>query len=138
MLASIPDNRGRQGRRHELAALLAATVCGILAGAKGCTAIAQWISLQDAAFWHALGFYRKPPTTNCYRSALLSIVPHELEKVLGEWISQLFPEATAQLQGIAMDGKTLCGTLQAHGESIHLLSLLDHATGACCGRCRCR
>lgn len=129
MLASIPDNRGRQGRRHELAALLAATVCGILAGAKGCTAIAQWISLQDAAFWHALGFYRKPPTTNCYRSALLSIVPHELEKVLGKWISQLFPEATAQLQGIAMDGKTLCGTLQAHGQSIHLLSLLDHATG---------
>lgn len=27
-----------------------------------------------------------------------------------------------------MDGKTLCGTLQSHGQSIHLLSLLDHAT----------
>ena len=30
---------------------------------------------------------------------------------------------------MAIDGKTLCNTLQAHGQSIHLLSLLDHQTG---------
>lgn len=129
MLASIPDNRGRQGRRHSLAALLAATVCGILTGARGCTAIAQWISLQEPAFWHALGFYRKPPTTNCYRSALLSIPPHELEKVLGQWIERLLPGSSVPLQAIAMDGKSLCDTLQPHGQSIHLLSLLDQASG---------
>ena len=43
LLATIPDPRGRKGRRHELPAMLAAIVCGILAGAQGCTAISQWI-----------------------------------------------------------------------------------------------
>jgi len=30
MLAAIPDPRGRKGRRHPLAAMLAAIVCGLL------------------------------------------------------------------------------------------------------------
>jgi hypothetical protein len=87
------------------------------------------ISLQEPTFWHARGFYRKPPTKNCYRTALLGIGPQRLEKVLGQWIEQLFPEASNGFQAIAMDGKTLCDTLQPHGQSIYLLSLLSHATG---------
>ncbi len=42
LLAAIPDPRGQQGRRHPLAAMLAAIVCGILTGARGYKAIAQW------------------------------------------------------------------------------------------------
>ncbi|WP_146397934.1 transposase family protein [Planctomycetes bacterium CA13] len=40
ILAAIPDPRRRLGRRHPLAAMLAATICGLLTGATGCTAIA--------------------------------------------------------------------------------------------------
>jgi len=43
MLARIPDPRGRQGRRFGLSAMLATVVCGILTGARGYTAIAEWI-----------------------------------------------------------------------------------------------
>ncbi|MBL8829388.1 MAG: transposase family protein, partial [Planctomycetaceae bacterium] len=42
MLAAIPDPRGRKGRRHPLGAMLAAIVCGLLTGARGYKAIAQW------------------------------------------------------------------------------------------------
>ena len=110
-------------------ALIAAVVCGILSGARGCTAIADWIRLQPPEFWHALGFLRKPPTKNCYRNALLSIEAERLEQILATWLEQLFPEGLTSLQAVAVDGKTLCNTLQKHGRSIHLLALMDHATG---------
>lgn len=130
MLSAIPDPRGRQGLRHPLAAMLAATLFGILAGHRGCTAIAQWIRNQPASLWHTLGFRRKPPTTNCYRDLLLALPAETLENAIRSWIEPLLETCRADgLQVLALDGKTLCGTLQPHGQSIHLLSLLDHETG---------
>lgn len=131
ILAAIPDPRGRQGRRHPLAAMLAATICGLLTGATGCTAIAQWIRNQESSFWHAIGFGRRPPTANCYRSLLISLPPETLENAVSRWAQHLLGQSpvTAKHRGVAIDGKTLCGTLQPHGQSIHLLSLLEHASG---------
>ena len=37
--------------------------------------------------------------------------------------------APDDIQSVAMDGKTLCNTLAAHERNVHLLSLLDQATG---------
>jgi hypothetical protein len=135
-LAAIPDPRGRKGRRHPLAAMLAATICGILTGATGCTAIAQWIRNQDTEFWHALGFTRRPPTTNCYRDLLLAIPAETLENAIRQWAGSLLPAQPDELRPAALDGKTLCKTLQPHGQSIHLLGLLDHATGGVLGQLR--
>lgn len=136
ILAAVPDPRGRKGRRHPLAAMLAATVCGILTGARGCTAIAQWIRNQEPEFWHALGFTRKPPTTNCYRDLLIAIPAETLEKVIRQWTDGLLQGESEELRAAALDGKTLCHTLQPHGQSIHLLGLLDQATGGVLGQLR--
>ncbi len=138
LLATISDPRRRKGRRHQLPAMLAAIVCGILAGAQGCTAIAQWIHEQEASFWHQLGFLRKPPTTNGFRYLLLKLPPETLESVIGQWVNDVLEareleapaDAWAARQAIAIDGKTLRGAMQQHGRSLHLLSLLDHATGS--------
>lgn len=129
ILATIPDPRGRKGRRHPLAAMLAATICGLLTGATGCTAIAQWIRNQDAGFWHAIGFGRRPPTANCYRNLLILLPPKTLEDAIRRWADQLLGDTAQELRGVAIDGKTLCRTLQPHGQSIHLLALLEHASG---------
>ena len=130
MLAEIPDPRGRQGRRHPLAAMLAAVVCGLLSGATGCAAIAQWIKAQDTRVWHLLGFVRKPPTENCFRILLARLPAETLEQVISRWVTQLLAEQSLpELAAVALDGKTLRGTLQEHGQSIHLLCLLDQATG---------
>jgi len=135
MLAEIPDPRGRQGRRHPIAAMLAAVVCGLLTGSTGCAAIAQWIKSQEPKVWHMLGFRRKPPTENCFRNLLARLPADTLEEVMGRWIRQLTAgESLNELSAVAIDGKTLCGTLQAHGQSIHLLSLLDHASGCVLGQ----
>jgi hypothetical protein len=141
LLAEIPDPRGRQGLRHPLAATLAATVCGILTGARGCETIAQWVRNQDRSIWHALGFIRKPPCANTYRKLLRRLPADVLETAIAGWVKDLIadPLPNAPLQGVALDGKTLCGTLadstladsalDKHSRSIHLLALFDQQTG---------
>jgi len=107
LLAEIPDPRGRHGRRHPLAAMLAAIVCGILTGAQGYRAIAQWARAQHATIGPWLGFQRRPPCANSFRNLLLALDPEVLESVLRQWIEAVLgkplPEALA---GVSLDGKT--------------------------------
>jgi hypothetical protein len=130
VLAEIPDPRERQGRRFPLVAMLAAVVGGILTGHRGYTAIAQWLKAQEPRFWHKLGFTRKPPCPNTFRDLLMALPPEHLESALRKWIGGILGQPQAdELQGVSLDGKTLCGTLAAHERSVHLLSLLDQRTG---------
>ncbi len=130
-LAQIPDPRGRQGRRHCLQAMLASVVCAILQGARSYSAIAQWIHCQEPQLWYALGFTRRPPKLGAFRKLLMAIVPDRFEQAVRDWVAECLgePLATTALQPLAIDGKTLCGTLQPHQRAVHLLSLLDHKTG---------
>lgn len=130
-LQQIPDPRGRQGRRFSLSAMLATVVCGILCGARGYEAIAGWIAAQESRVWYWLGFYRKPPCANTFRDLLMTIDPLVLEQVIREWIGAIQgkPAEEAPLSAVAMDGKSLCGTLTPHARTVHLLSLFDHQTG---------
>jgi hypothetical protein len=130
VLAEIPDPRERQGRRFSLVAMLAAVVCGILTGNRGYTAIAEWLQAQEPRFWHKLGFTRKPPCPNTFRDLLMALTPEQLETALRKWMAGVLGQPQpGELQAVALDGKTLCGTLAAHERSVHLLSLLDQQTG---------
>lgn len=135
MLAQIPDPRGRQGRRHPLAAMLAAIVCGILTGAQGYKAIAQWARAQHSTVGPWLGFQRRPPCANSFRNLLLALEPEALEAVLRQWMAVVLDQPlAAELQGVSLDGKTLSNTLAAHERNVHLLGLLDQATGGVLGQ----
>jgi hypothetical protein len=130
LLRQIPDPRGRHGRRHSLAAMLAAIVCGLLTGARGYKAIAQWTRAQSSTVWQWLGFQRRPPCANSFRNLLLALPPETLEGVLQQWMETVLgrplPDET---RGTSLDGKTLCNTLAAHERNVHLISLLDQALG---------
>lgn len=129
-LEQVPDPRGAQGRRFPLAAMLAATVCAILCGARGCSAISQWIRSQPPSVWWLLGFFRRPPCTNAFRDLLMELSAESLEAMLRAWMVEQvgLPDAD-DLEAVAIDGKTLCSTLAEHGRAIQLLSLLDQKTG---------
>lgn len=130
LLTQIPDPRGRQGRRHPLAAMLAAIVCGLLTGARGYKAIAQWTRTQDRYVWHWLGFHRKPPCANSFRNLLLALRPEALEGVLRQWMNTILDQPLPhEARGTSLDGKTLCNTLAAQERNVHLLSLLDQSLG---------
>jgi len=130
-LAQVPDPRGRQGRRHPLAAMLAAVVCGLLCGARGYSAIVQWLHALPVPWWHRLGFTRRPPKDHAFRDLLAAISPEKFEAVVRAWITAALDEAILddELRAIALDGKTLCGTLTKHQRAVHLLSLFDQRLG---------
>lgn len=130
-LAQVPDPRGRQGRRHPLAAMLAAVVCAMLCGARGYSAIVQWLHALPVPWWHRLGFTRRPPKDHAFRELLAAIPPETFEEVVRTWVNAALGEAIPEdeLRAIAMDGKTLRGTLTPHQRAVHLLSLFDQRMG---------
>lgn len=135
-LQRIPDPRGRQGRRHRLEAMLASTVCALLCGARGYSGITDWIHSQPKEFWYCLGFTRRPPKLGAFRDLLMVLPCEVLEEIVRQWTAQLLGDDSTSLESdgslqaaIAMDGKTLRGTLAKHQRAIHLLSLLDQRTG---------
>jgi DDE family transposase len=130
-LRQIPDPRGRQGRRHDFGAMLATVVCAFLQGARGFSAIAQWIHSQEVSFWHSLGYSRKPPKWGAFRKLLMKLPAEHFERAVGRWVTHCLGALGVRqaLEPVAMDGKTLRGTLESHQRALHLLSVLDQATG---------
>ncbi|WP_417750251.1 transposase family protein [Rosistilla oblonga] len=116
--------------------MLAAIICGLLTGARGCAAIAQWLHDQEPEFWHSIGFLRKPPTSNCFRDVFLGLPPDSLENAVRSWVTEYLVAVAGELWPGALDGKTFSGTLQARGQSIHLLAMFDTATGGVIAQAR--
>lgn len=110
--------------------MLATVVGGVLCGARGYEAIAAWIHAQEPRVWYELGYFRTPPCANAFRNLLMRVDPTALEQAVRQWVRQLLPPPDAdKLEAVALDGKSLCGVLDAHGRTLHLLSLLDQQTG---------
>jgi hypothetical protein len=126
-LRSVRDHRGAQGKRYDLAVLLAMSVAALLCGSRSLYAIAQWGRDNQKRVCSALGIERG--STPCV--ATLHRVFKELdvvafERVLAEWLGSRF---TRPGEGIAIDGKALRGI---HGEEIpgvHLVAAYTHTSG---------
>jgi hypothetical protein len=111
--------------------MLAAVVCAMLCGARGYSAIVQWLHALPVPWWHRLGFTRRPPKDHAFRDLLAAIPPEIFEAVVRTWVSAALGEAIPEdeLRAVAMDGKTLRGTLTPHQRAVHLLSLFDQRLG---------
>ncbi len=137
-LSQVPDPRGRKGRRFTLTAMLAATVCGLLCGIRGYETLVEWLHDLPVDFWHALGFTRKPPRKDAFRTLLMRLDPERLQSVLSEWIEHDLGLALGEntLQAVSFDGKSLCGTLRPYARAVHLLAAVDHTSGCVLSQCR--
>ena len=126
-LARVPDPRGRQGRRYQLASVLALAVCAMACGARSLYAIAQWGRQHRRLVCGALGITRlSTPSHPQLHRIFAALEVQAFEDVLGQWLSE---RGLKRGQGIAVDGKTLRGI---HGEEIagvHLVSAFAHQRG---------
>ncbi len=125
--AELTDPRRAQGRRHELGAILALSVCAMLCGARSLFAIAQWGRDHGREMAEVLGFKRgKTPSVATLHRVFGRIDRDELEAILGQWFqARGLPEGEA----IALDGKSLRGI---HGETlpgVHLVAAYAHLAG---------
>ena len=132
VLTTIPDERGRRGRRHELATVLVVAIAAVLAGSRSLAAMARWAT--DLPVWARprLGIGRRPPALSTLRRVLLGVDPDVLDAVLHAWVAALVPPPA--FRAVAVDGKTCRGARRADGTRMHLFSAVEHTTGVPLGQ----
>jgi predicted transposase YbfD/YdcC len=140
-LAGVVDGRKRRGKRHELAAVLAAAVCAVLAGADGLAQIAQYASKLPQPALARLGVRRNvrlgryvPPSYSTVRRAFRALDPDTFDRAVSAWLHRQVAAGNltaAQLARliIAVDGKTVRGASKA-GDPLHLFAAITHGSGA--------
>lgn len=134
-LAAIPDPRSAHGRRHTLAAMLAAVCCAVLCGARGFKPIAQWVHDQDIELMHALGFTRTPPRWGAFRKLLTALDAAAFERAVAAWAEATTAGLPPQRRGdgglepAAIDGKVVRGSIGRHRGAVHLLAVMAQRSG---------
>lgn len=140
-LAKIVDIRKAKGLRHPLTAILRLCCAALLSGAKNPTAIAQWWENRrdQANVLKRLGFTQPygPSKSTLYR-VLGQVGFESLTREVSQWaeanVSQGVPLPADELEAVALDGKTLCGSQQRGAADPHLLSAVSHRLGVTLGQ----
>lgn len=138
-LASVPDPRGRRGRRYPFAFLLVTGVVAVLCGVRSLLGMARWIKNADRCLLTALGLDAEAvwaaPADSTLGRAFKDTDADALDDAAGAWLQQVLahgqPPGTSTrpaLRGLAFDGKRMCGAGAAGADQPHLVALVDHAT----------
>ncbi|MYA69599.1 ISAs1 family transposase [Candidatus Poribacteria bacterium] len=140
ILAEVPDPRHKKGKRPPLSSILALIVIGLLVNHKGYTSIATWARNQPE-LTQALGFtFSKTPCAATIHNLLKRLDVVRLEAALTKWVFSEFERyqasETQDLEGVAIDGKELCGSKDREtGFRTHLLSAVSHEIGVVLAEC---
>lgn len=142
----VTDGRKKKGKRYPLPLLLTLLLLGKLAGETSVNGIVDWIKERQAELRFQLNWPKRFPTNSTYSEALARCDAQQIVTV----IASVLLKARAVEQGrsepsrlpatpqeealthVAMDGKTLRGTLGHESEgqpAVHLLSLYECQSG---------
>lgn len=138
-LAQVIDVRSPQGQRYEWAYLLVLLAASLLAGEKTLVGMHNWLRTHEAELvQHLQPRRRRIPSLSTVGRVLQRVNVAALEQACSRFQRELAGECgeagairTRQgklLVGQALDGKTVCGA-SAHGELVHLVSLVRHEIG---------
>ncbi|HEX6450486.1 MAG TPA: ISAs1 family transposase [Trebonia sp.] len=133
LLAQVPDPRGRRGRRHALAGLLAVGIAAVITGSRSFAAIGQWAADAGPGVLAGLGAARGPAEESTFRRAFAVTDPDWLDRVLGAWLWTRAARVAGRLV-IAVDGKAVRGAKDSAGKPPHLVAALVHGIGAVLGQ----
>lgn len=125
-LAEIPDFRQAQGRRYELLSILLLACVAILCGARSESAIAEWGRNYGPKWLRRLGIKRKtaPSQPTIHRVFKLLDVA-AVERAISRWAAAALGEPEP-LEGVAIDGKALRGSIKQGAANAYLLSSVSH------------
>src|SRR2546425_246749 len=142
----VTDGRKKKGKRYPLPLLLTLLLLGKLAGETTVNGIVDWIKERQAWLRSQLNWPKRFPTNSTYSEALARCDAEQIVTVIANVL--LKARAVEQCENepsrlqtykqeetltqVAMDGKTLRGTLghQSQGQpSVHLLSLYECHSG---------
>ena len=126
-LLRVKDKRKARGKRYSLATVLTLSVLAKLGGEDTPEGMAAWVKYRWAELRRGLGLKReRMPHASTYRRILgLALDIGEFEAALGTF----FKAHAAQTEQLALDGKTMRGTIEAgQTRGVHLLAV--YAVGA--------
>jgi predicted transposase YbfD/YdcC len=138
-LEQVKDGRKARGKRYPLALILTLLLLGKLAGETTIHGVLEWVNLRASQIKKQLDWPRRFPSNatvtralaNCDAEQLVEIVAAVLLKARAEEEAKQAGTATS-LKQVAMDGKTLRGTLkhqQEHQPGVHVVSWYEPETG---------
>src|SRR3712207_6478779 len=132
-LQAVPDRRQRRGRRYPLPPLLTLAVLAKLAGHSRLEALAEWAKLRatDLARLFGLKHATMPHQSTWSRILGHAVDPAALEAALRTFFQEHAPPAATRGSLIvAVDGKTLRGTIPAgQTRGVHLVAAYLPAHG---------
>jgi predicted transposase YbfD/YdcC len=138
VLAEVPDFRRSRGRRHALPAILALVCVAVLCGYRSYSAIAQWARVYPRELVVALGLtHSTPPCAATLFTILRQLDREQIESKLSCWAQSVLsavPRSPTEDEAVALDGKTLRGSLHQRALNVHLLSALSHRLGLTLGQ----
>jgi predicted transposase YbfD/YdcC len=128
-LAEIPDFRQAQGRRYELLPILLLSCVAMLCGSCSESAIAEWGANYGAKWLRRLGIKRRSaPSQPTIHRIFKRLDVEAFERAISRWVAGVLGDP-APLEGVAIDGKALCGALKQGVANAHLLSAVSHRLG---------
>lgn len=111
---SLADPRHTKNRRHLLVDVMVLSVCGVIVGCEGPTAIERWAQAKQDWLQRILELPNGIPSHDCIRRVLLALKPEAFQKCFEKWIvsclmatSDSRPEEDSSTHQIAIDGKAL-------------------------------
>lgn len=103
---SLSDPRHTRNRKHLLVDIVVISICGILCGASGPTAIHRWAKSKREWLAQHLALPNGIPSRDCLRRLLMVLKPEAFQKCFEEWItSGIEADATGKRRLVAIDGK---------------------------------
>lgn len=120
--ANISDPRVERSRRHKLIDIIALTICAVISNCDSYETIAAYGKDKINFLKAFLELPNGIPSHDTFRRVLQLLRPEALRDCLLSWTAAIVETTAGQV--IAIDGKTLCGSLdRAAGKSgLHLVS----------------
>ena len=104
---SLSDPRHTRNRKHLLVDVLVITVCGILCGSDGPTAIHRWADNRRDWLKQFLPLPNGIPSRDCIRRLLMMLKPEAFQKCFREWTTHVIQvDDNGSKRLVAIDGKT--------------------------------
>lgn len=139
-LAGMPDPRDRRGRRYEWDYLVTLVAAAMLAGYGTYKDMAAWVDEHAQELVACLKPKRaRVASESTLRRTVCGLEVTELERRIAAYVQELdeddrvsgqvVTQRGAALLGQSVDGKTVRGA-SAHGETVLLVSIVRHESGA--------
>lgn len=130
VLRALTDSRRPAGRRFSLAGCLSIIALGFLVGCEGLKECAEVGSRLSKAQLKAIGIFpcarsnRHTAPSHVTLWRVMSLVDTiEFERHIGVWFNANMKTLPA---GVALDGKTLCGSVDCNRHEQHVVSMVSH------------